>query len=189
MSRGLFVAFAFGLTVLAGTAFVLGPATRTGARFEPSFDYSEAGGCFDIDVFAFNKTETELLSVRIELNAKDLPSPLEPLVIQLTDRPARAQVQIHMYGTDKHDWPCSDVTSSPAEAPTTWTAIRGTVLRSESSGPSSRVHWVRRFKPHGRWRSKQWPGAWWVADAAADAGTSGRTLDVDRASCWAARSR
>ena len=127
MSRGLFVAVAFGLTVLAGTAFVLGPATRTGAQFEPSFDYIEARGCFDIDVFTFNKAGTELLSVRIDLDPKNLPSASEPLVIQLADRPARSRVQVYVYGTEHHDWPCSDVTASPAGAPTTWTAIRGTL--------------------------------------------------------------
>lgn len=136
MSRGLFVAVAFGLTALAGTAFVLGPATRTGAQFEPSFDYIEARGCFDIDVFAFNKAGTEFLSVRIDLDPKKLPSALEPLVIQLADRPARARVQVHVYSTEHHDWPCSDVTSSSAEAPTTWTAIRGT-LTVEAEQPLS----------------------------------------------------
>ena len=98
---------------------------RVSTKTRPTFEYASTSGCFDIYVYAANKTNTEMLWVRLELNRKKLPTERRPLVVNLADRLASGRVQIHMYQTDRHDWLCSDVSYWTSEQPTTWIPRRG----------------------------------------------------------------
>jgi hypothetical protein len=116
-----------------GTPWPLGPprdtrnAWRVSSKKLPAFDYVEHGGCGYLDAFGSNKTQTELIWVRLDLNPKKMPSAKRPLVVRLTGQAASEKLQLLVYQTDRHDWFCSDAFSWDAEEATSWIPTRATL--------------------------------------------------------------
>lgn len=110
----------------AGTVWP-GPEGRVGSHRRPQFAYGESRGCFDIDVFSFNRARTEVFSVVMDINPEKPPTERKPRVVNLARPPKGTSVEVLVYQTDTHDWPCTDVSFFGAERPTTWVARRGTL--------------------------------------------------------------
>ncbi len=127
MTRGLSVTLVLTFALLPEAVHVRGVPSQTEPRHRPQFAYDVSRGCFDIDVYSVNNAQTEVLSVTMDLNREKLPTEKRPLVVDLARPPKGTEVQVHVYQTAKHDWPCTDVSFWGAEEPTTWVAKRGTL--------------------------------------------------------------
>jgi hypothetical protein len=137
VSSGVLVASTLGVVVLAGTLFVLGPATRTGSQFVPRFEYHSSRGCFDIDVYAVNEAQTEVLAVQVDFSSIGPSLDNRPFVWDLATSSPAVRVYVEVYETNRHNWRCTDVGLAEPGAPTIWVARAGvlTVVRGARATP------------------------------------------------------
>ena len=76
---------------------------------DPSFVYSEFDGCSDVVVVANNKARTEMLSILVPVDRKWFPGASRPVTVDLVKPPHGVQVQIEVFTSGRHNWPCSDL--------------------------------------------------------------------------------
>jgi hypothetical protein len=104
----------------------------------PSFAYQEQSGCGDLVTTAWNRSLTEVLAVHADRSRLDI-RPNTTTVFDLGQRRDGLRVEIHVYASDKHNWPCSDVLTIGAEEPRIWRAAKGHL--SLTVGETSAESW------------------------------------------------
>jgi hypothetical protein len=106
---------------LSGTGYFSGRSGQDQSPLRPGFSYDGSRGCWDIEIYSTNLAKTEVLSVVIPLDRDNLPTKTKPLVINLARPPKDTEVEVQVYRTAKHHWPCTHSFALGAEeSPLGW---------------------------------------------------------------------